>query len=178
MEEKASLLREHDIDWMIVKIPSTGLRHYSGISSTYSCQFPAEALKHVMTREEFLDVITRLNETIRDYWPCNPVYYLGYGCCLCTLGLSVLIPNYCISHSEVYATAMLRNISLKARYYDKNISFTLKKTMCNSYVEIRFPAFMTQGVPEEEGLGVGGVVGGVAIATNAYITSQPRLKEL
>lgn len=130
---------EDDGSWVIVQVPSTGLRHLTGISSRYSTTYPTR-LQDVISKAEFADIMDRLNDTIIDYWPCNPCYYFGYVCCICTFGLSVLIPNYCASYSELYATAFLRNVSLKAKYFDKKISFTLVKRLCNSYVEIRFPA--------------------------------------
>lgn len=139
IDEKASLLRDPEIEWVVVKVPSTGLRHYSGIASSYSTVYP-DALRPVLSKEEFVDIFSRLNETIRDYWPCNTCYFFGYGCCLCTAGLSVLVPGYCISHSELYANAMLKSVSLKATYYDRNISFSLSKSLCSSCVEVRFPA--------------------------------------
>lgn len=141
LHETSSLLNtpEDDVSWVIVQVPSTGLRHLTGISSRYSTTYPSR-LQDVISKAEFTDIMDRLNDTIIDYWPCNPCYYFGYACCLCTLGLSVLIPNYCASYSELYATAFLKNVSLKAKYFDKKISFTLIKRLCNSYVEIRYPA--------------------------------------
>lgn len=146
MEESASLLPQNPEDsaWVTVRVPCTGLRHFSGISSKYSNQYPSK-LANVITKTEFVDIIDRLNDTIADYWPCNICYYFGYACCLCSFGLSVCIPNYCATYSELYATAFLRNVSLKARYFDKRISFTLVKGFCNSYVEVKFPASLSEG---------------------------------
>lgn len=142
MDETSSLLhsKAHDAThWITVQIPAVGFRHFTGISSRYSNEYPAK-LTHVVSSSEFVDVMDRLNETIADYWPCTTCYYFGYCCCPCTLGLSVFIPNYCASYSELYATAFLRNISLKARYFDRKISFTLVKSFCSSHIEIKFPA--------------------------------------
>lgn len=125
--------------WAVVRIPSTGLLHFTGISSSYSTQYPV-ILQGVISNVEFVDIIERLNETIRDYWPCDTCYYFGYGCSVCSLGLSILLPHYCATHSELYATAMLKNVSLKSKYYDRRITFTLVKSWCKSYVEIRMPS--------------------------------------
>jgi hypothetical protein len=124
--------------WVIIQVPSTGLRHFTGISSSYSTQYP-QILQDVISQKEFVDIIERLNETIRDYWPCDTCYYFGYGCSLCTLGLSLLLPHYCASHSEIYATAMLRNVTLKSKFYDRRISFHLVKKLCQSFVEVKVP---------------------------------------
>jgi hypothetical protein len=136
MEANSKKIEER---WVVIRIPSTGLRHFTGISSSYSTQYPP-ILQGVIPANELLEIVTRLNETIRDYWPCDTCYYFGYGCMLCTVGLSVLIPHYCATHSEKYATAVLRSYSLKARYYDRKIRFQLVKRCCHSFVEIRIPA--------------------------------------
>lgn len=125
--------------WVRIRIPCTGLRHYSGISSSYSNQYPPQ-LNPIILKTEFIDIIDRVNQTIRDFWPCDTCYYFGYGCSCCTCGLSICIPNYCATYSEKYAVAYLKNISLKAKYYDRKISFTLVKQCCGSYIEIRYPA--------------------------------------
>lgn len=142
MEETSSLLPTHPSDdqghWVTVRIPPAGQRHFTGIASRYSNEYPAK-LTHVVSPSEFVDIVDRLNETIADYWPCSPCYYFGYLCCPCTFGLSVLIPNYCASYSELYATAFLRNVSLKARFFDRKITFTLVKSFCSSFIEIKFP---------------------------------------
>lgn len=155
MDETSSLLHHKQTDdaagthWVTVRVPAIGLRHFTGISSRYANEYPAK-LTHVLTPSEFVDIIDRLNETIADYWPCTTCYYFGYCCCPCTLGLSVFIPNYCASYSELYATAFLRNVSLKARYFDRKISFTLVKSFCSSHIEVKFPAEL---LDEERSLG-------------------------
>ncbi len=135
--------RRIEEEWVVIPIPSTGLRHFTGISSSYSTHYPL-ILQGVISHDEFVDIIERLNETIRDYWPCDTCYYFGYGCSVCTFGLSILLPHYCASHSEVYATAMLRNITLKSKFYDRRISFHLIKKCCHSFIEVKIPANLIQ----------------------------------
>lgn len=134
-------------EWFSVFVPSTGQRQCYGISSSYSMEYPLQ-LKGIVDREEFYDIISRLNDTIRNFWPCNLCYLFGYGCSVCTCGLSVLCPSYCMSYSEQYAVDLLRNITLKAKFYERKISFTIQKSLCNSYVEIKFPSHLLE--KEEE----------------------------
>lgn len=134
-KDKSEMIEER---WIVIRVPSTGLRHFTGISSSYSTQYN-NIMQGVITQTEFVEIIERLNETIRDYWPCDTCYYFGYGCALCTFGLSVLLPHYCATHSETYATAMLRNVTLKSRFYDRRISFRLIKKCCQSFIEIKIP---------------------------------------
>lgn len=144
--EKESLL---DSEWTIVKVPSVGLRHYTGISSSYSLQYPNQ-LVGIISKEEYIDAIKRLNETIRDYWPCGLCYFFGYGCSICTFGLSILIPNYCATYSEIHAISFLKNLSYKAKYYDRKISFTLIKNFCSSYVEIKYPTKLSRDLEQQD----------------------------
>lgn len=140
-------------DWCFVKVPSTGLRQINGIASGYSTDYPPQ-LNGIVSKEEYVDIITRLNDTIRSYWPCNLCYFFGYGCSICTCGASLLCPQYCMSHSEQYANEMLKNVSLKSKYWERKITFKIVKGLCASYVEIRFPVSLIpqdaqQGIEEE-----------------------------
>lgn len=46
--------------------------------------------------EEFVMAINQINNTLADYWPCLLCVCFGYLCCPCTLGASLLCPNFCI----------------------------------------------------------------------------------
>jgi hypothetical protein len=127
-----------DPEWVTVHVPSIGQAQCYGIASSYSTEFPPR-LKGVVEVEDFIDIMTRLNNTILNYWPCNLCYFCGYGCSLFTCGLSILLPHYCMSYSEEYAVEMLKHVSLKSKYYDRKIFFTIQKSYCQSFVEIRFP---------------------------------------
>lgn len=135
-----------DRDWCYVKVPSSGLRQINGISSSYSTDYPNQ-LHGIISQDEFIDIISRLNDTIRNYWPCNLCYFFGYGCSICTCGASLLCPQFCMSHSEQYANEMLKNVSLKSKYWERKITFKIVKGFCSSYVEIRFP--LTEITPDK-----------------------------
>lgn len=128
-----------DGDYAIVTVPSVGFRQFYGISSSYCTKYPLE-LSGIVSREDFEDIISRLNETIRNHWPCHTCYLFGYGFSLCTFGLSMILPSYCMSTADFYANEMLKHVSLKAKFYEKKITFTIQKGFLNSYIEIRFPA--------------------------------------
>jgi hypothetical protein len=130
-------------DFLFVRVPNTGLRQICGISSSYSLEYPSQLIG-VIDADEYVDIIKRLNHTIRDFWPCNVVYFFGYGCSLCSCGISLLFPHYCISYSEQKANEMLRHVSLKSKFYDRNITFSMRKGICSSYVEIKIPSQLTR----------------------------------
>lgn len=132
------VLSSMSVEWEEVRIPATGLIHYTGISSSYSTLFPA-ALEGVIAEKEYEAIIEKVNETVSDYWPCDTCYFFGYGCSIFSLGLSVLIPHLCASQAEVHLVEVLESYSLTSKYYDRKISFTLKKSWFRSYIEIKFP---------------------------------------
>ena len=86
----------------------------------------------------------RLNSTLISLWPCDPIWNTSFICCPCTLGLSLLCPHICVSEAEKSGTRLLEQLSLKAKYYDRNISFSLEKRFLTSFVLITFPVKLTE----------------------------------
>lgn len=121
------------------KLKSTGQRFVNGVSSRYECAY-SSVLDNVVSERELHRIIEELNDTLIINWPCNICYISGYACAPCTLGLSLLIPGQCASIAEREGQKFLKNVSLTARFYDKGIVFSIVKTFCDSYVEIRFPS--------------------------------------
>ncbi len=146
MNERARLL---DNDSRVtVKLRSDGQRFINGVSSSYENVYHEE-LSGIITESELTDIIKRLNETIQSFWPCTACYVFGFVCSPFTLGTSLFCPHYCISQSDEHAQRMLEQISLKAKYYDRKITFRIVKQCCNSYVEISFPESLLHTVQTE-----------------------------
>jgi hypothetical protein len=123
---------------MTVKLPAVGQRLASSISSSYSDQYDP-VLTNVIPKKEFERMVEDLNDTILENWPCLACYLSSCLCIPCTLGLSILATSYCTSLAEAAARKYLRNVSLAARFYDRQVTFRLLKGLCNSHVEIEFP---------------------------------------
>lgn len=49
-----------------------------------------------LKEEDFEAAINQINNTLKDYWPCFFCVCCGYACCPCTLGASLLCPNFYI----------------------------------------------------------------------------------
>lgn len=124
---------------VIVHIPSSGITFVSGISSSYDETFYDPVLDGIISRNDLQEMISSLNEGLESFWPCSPCYWFGYGCMICTVGLSLYFPSICISEAEKEANNILNNYNYRPVYYDRNITITLKKSCCASYVEISFP---------------------------------------
>ncbi len=141
MEETDNLVENEIIR---VKLFCNGQRFINGISSSYEIKY-SPVLVGVVSEEDIHDIIGRLNDTIQSYWPCNTCYVFGFVCSPFTLGTSLLCPGYCISQSDERAQAMLLNVSLRAKFFDRKITFRIVKHCCSSFVEISFPASLKQG---------------------------------
>ena len=83
--------------YKIVRLHAVGQRFVDGMSNAYDDRFPPE-LEGRADPAEFEKSITQLNDLLKAYWPCCWCFYLcGYGCCLCTAGLSLFVPRMCIA---------------------------------------------------------------------------------
>jgi hypothetical protein len=123
----------------IVRSGPTGKLFVNGISNSYDEKYSPE-LEDILSREEHLEIVRRLNTTLATYWPCSPVYFTGYIMIPCTLGLSLLCPMMCVSEAEIHAKRLLENLSLKAKYFDRSIDFRLEKGYMTSSFVISFPS--------------------------------------
>ena len=121
------------------KLRACGQKFINGISSRYECVY-SSILENVVSDKELTRIIDELNDVLMDNWPCNVCYVSGYALAPCTLGLSLLLPGHCASQAEVNGQKFLRNVSLTARFFDRNIVFKIVKSLCDSFVEIRFPS--------------------------------------
>ena len=126
-----------------------GKHFVNGISSCYDDTFPEE-LRGVLSEKEFGDVMRNLNDTIISFWPCDTCYIFGYVAAPCTLGLSLCCPGKCAAMAEQKANHCLEHISMKKRYYENGVTWSLRKTCFQSWVEISFPESLKTagGIPE------------------------------
>jgi hypothetical protein len=126
-----------------VRFISTGARFINGVSNQYDTSYDLQ-LVGIIGEDEFATIVGRLNRTLQELWPCHVAYYVGYICIPCTFGISLFCPLLCVTEAEKHANNMLRQLSLKAKYYDRGISFKLVKGFCRSDFIISFPVGLTQ----------------------------------
>lgn len=105
----------------------------SGLSSQYDSTYP-KALRPYLEQRLFSEAMSHVNEKLATYWPCLPALTIGYGCCLCTLGLSLLVPWICIGDAE---EALQRAISGVNEQFlnDRGLKMELVKKCCVSWVK-------------------------------------------
>ncbi len=129
----------------VVYLRARGLRAASGISSHYDDTFPPE-LEGVVPPQRFEWDILQVNHALADYWPCPTCYVGGIVCCPCTLGLSLLCPNICVSGAESYCRDVMRNqINHKMENLAQHVEWTLHRSCSGGYIRIEFD------VPEPDG---------------------------
>lgn len=132
----------------IIKLKSAIVMIPYSISSKYSSQYSLE-LRDIITPDELHYVIDKLNDSIQSNMPCIPMQIVAYSCCICTLGISLLLPKLCLIDAESNANKILEQISLTSKFYDRKISFQLERHMLTSNITIRFPKHLKQNVNTE-----------------------------
>jgi len=107
---------------------------YGGLFASYSEEYPA-GLKPYMDEKEFNNAITSVNDAIIGMWPCCLCQNFGYYCCICTVGLSYLIPCGCILEAERQLHLQLRKINERCKF--KGIQWVFVQKHYTSWIEVR-----------------------------------------
>jgi hypothetical protein len=120
-----------------ILVRANGTSYVNGMSNSYDATYPDE-LEGVVSESEFTTIIGRVNDAIQEYWPCGLCFALGICCAPCAF-LPYFPTQICMSKAEAAGREKLRQISLKSEFYDKKITFSLKKACCKSYIVVSFP---------------------------------------
>ncbi|CAH0475492.1 unnamed protein product [Peronospora belbahrii] len=111
----------------------------NGLASCYDDEFPdSERLAALMTVADFSDAVNTINDALMDHWPCLPCKGFGYGCCICTLGLSLYCASAQVTEAESRVQLQLRRLNDETRFKAKGIQWRLERTWWRrtSFVEI------------------------------------------
>ncbi|OQR89055.1 hypothetical protein THRCLA_09945 [Thraustotheca clavata] len=122
---------------MVCKIPSVGDTWLNGLSNEYDAEFPKDLAPYMMPAD-FESAMKLINEALIDHWPCVPCYAVGYGCCICTGGLSLYCSWSQVKEAEDAANRQIQRINRRPCFQDRNITWSLKRIWYTrtSYVEI------------------------------------------
>ncbi|KAL3664011.1 hypothetical protein V7S43_010898 [Phytophthora oleae] len=121
-----------------VRLYPTRMRFVTGVAQAYEDEFPSE-LSHLVKEMDFDIAINQINNTMQDYWPCFFCICFGYGCCPCTLGLSLFCPNFCIRDAEQYVRALLARINRRICFERAGIEWQLVRSCGKSWIRITYP---------------------------------------
>ena len=125
-------------DRIILRLRPIGQMALNGLSSSYDPSFPAE-LEGVVPKHVYERDMERFNHRLTDYWPCPCCFGFGYACFICTLGLSWYFPSTCVSSAEKFAKQYFEEqANSRLEYYDIGLKFELKRSCCDSWVEVSF----------------------------------------
>jgi hypothetical protein len=84
--------------------------------------------------------ISLYDSAIQSYWPCSACYIFGCLCAPLTLGLSLCVPNMCITEAERAGVRSLQQFCLRRQHYDRQLQIRLVKSWkCTSWLELSFP---------------------------------------
>ena len=134
-----SVVTEDDLKTYALRLPAVGWRRFlNGISNRYDDSYP-EVLQGIIGVDDFKRTMHTLHNRIVSHWPCDTCYVFGVGCAPCTLGLSLFCPGACVMMAEQEGVHFLDDISLSARYFDRGITWSLRKSFWESWVELRVP---------------------------------------
>ena len=141
----STLLLQSDNDYEIVHLNKSIVMIPFSISSKYSSQYVSD-LRNIMTPDEVHYIVDKVNNSIQSNIACIPIQVLSYGLCICSLGLSLLLPKICIIDAETNANNILEQISLTSKYYDRNISFHIVKNIFTSNIIIKYPKYLKNDI--------------------------------
>ena len=117
----------------------TGEVFVNGLASSYDDEFPnSERLAALMTNEDFFEALTSINDALMDHWPCLPCKGFGYGCCICTLGISLYCAVAQVQEAESCVQLQLKHLNNLKKFKEKGIQWRLERTWWrrSSFLEI------------------------------------------
>ncbi|KAG6591097.1 Golgin subfamily A member 7/ERF4 [Phytophthora cinnamomi] len=123
----------------LAALQPTGEVFVNGLASSYDDEFPdSPRLATVMTREDFAKAMATINDALLDHWPCLPCKGFGYGCCICTLGLSLYCAATQVQEAESRLQLQLRRMNEQKKFKDKGVQWRLERTWWKrtSFIEI------------------------------------------
>ncbi|OQR91641.1 hypothetical protein ACHHYP_04510 [Achlya hypogyna] len=126
-----------NVSKMVCKLPAVGDMWLNGLANEYDARFPP-ALAEYMTKEDFEAGMKLINEALIDHWPCVPCMSVGYGCCICTAGLSLYCAGGQIREAEEAAHRQIARLNRRPIFAQRNITWALKRVWYRhtSWIEI------------------------------------------
>ncbi len=112
-----------------------GKTFITGLASSYSMKYDPTLLKGLLSKDEFVYMISCFNDILFQFWPCPTCFAIGYMFSPCSLGLSFLFPNSCIADAEKSLKSSIDYFN-KQKLKNKGIKARLVKKCSTSWVNI------------------------------------------
>lgn len=109
-------------------------KYINGIASSYEIKYFDE-LEPYIKANEFLKPLDSLISTLQMMWACPMCFCFGYGCSVCTLGLSFLGPYVCIYQAINEFEKEIEKVN-RMDYNPRGINLSLKRKCCTSWLQV------------------------------------------
>src|SRR5689334_1141626 len=80
----------------------------NGLAASYETTYYPILAKYI-SEKEYNYAMNGIADELFMMWPCCFCFTYGYLFCLCTLGLSFIIPNCCISEAKIHLLQSIKN---------------------------------------------------------------------
>lgn len=112
-----------------------GKTFISGIAFSYDFFYDKNFIGDLMADSQFNYLTNALNDELYSYWPCTLCFCFGYLFSPCTLGLSFLCPNMCITSAKENFIKKLEYFNSK--YFNpKMINITYHQKCSTSWLKL------------------------------------------
>ena len=134
--------------------PSAGT-FCTGLARAYDETYDAVVLGKYISKGEYTSIVSRINDTLENYFPCPLCWCFGYFMAIFTLGLSLLCPMICVNDAETNVRQFIASCNRK-KLNNKNLTLVLRKKCGTSWLELHLPPPPAEGqakpemLPDEE----------------------------
>jgi hypothetical protein len=126
---------------IVAILKPVGVRSLNGMSSSYDPSYPFTDDDAPMSRPEFDAAISKVNDALVDHWPCMACTGFAYGCCLCTLGLSLYCSTSMVGEAESRARMQIGRLNAQSSFQTTQLCWELRRIwyLRKSWIEISLP---------------------------------------
>lgn len=115
--------------------PPSGKTWINGMANCYEVKYFHELTPYI-SEIELTIILIRINDEIFSYWPCPMCFAIGYGCAICTVGLSFLCPFICIRDAKSHLLANIDKFN-RSTLNQRSLNLEYKTICCTSYLELK-----------------------------------------
>jgi hypothetical protein len=123
------------LDSSTLKIHPNGSIFINGMSNSFPTDYPSYLI-NFLDENTFKSIIVEINKILEIYWPCKPIYFFSYFCCLCSLGSSFLLSKVCVDDAEKAVKQYLQELN-QGEMKEKGLEIILKRENRECWLEIR-----------------------------------------
>ena len=120
----------------LIILPPLSKTFINGLARKYSDRYPHQ-LENIIEKDIFFSSISQINAYLATFWPCMPVFLLGYGFSCLTCGCSFYLPYMCIKDAENMIDRVIEQQN-KEVFNPQGLKISLQKNCSTSWIQIQF----------------------------------------